>query len=183
MYRIYSVAVSAALIMWAMPLAQARSKPKEAPAAVQAIAIFEEIDSSSGEIADVAEQLEERSKGPADSEPFLDGLDTLRQDVNSIGKRLSSLEAERDSLAAWEVEALDRATSLMQDVAANTEKAIQLYNSDRNHLWATSYAADEAKASEEADQVKTMLTGYLKLAKARTQEDRLEHDLKVAPQN
>src|SRR5882724_943019 len=112
MYRIYSVAVSAALIMWAMPLAQARSKPKEAPAAVQAIAIFEEIDSSSGEIADVAEQLEERSKGPADSEPFLDGLDTLRQDVNSIGKRLSSLEAERDSLAAWEVEALDRATSL-----------------------------------------------------------------------
>lgn len=183
MNRIYSVAVSAALIVWALPLAQARSKPKDASAAVQAMAIFERIDASSAEIADVAGQLEERSKGQGDWEMHLEGLATLKQDVNSIGRELSSLDAERASLASWEVEALDRTTSLMHDVATNTEKAIETYNSDRSHLWATSYRTDTAKAAEEADQVKTLLTGYLKLAKAREREDRLEHDLKVAPQD
>jgi hypothetical protein len=182
MNRIYSLAVSTALIVWALPMAQARSKPKDASISVQAMGIFEQIEASSAEIADVAEQVQERSKSPADPEIYLDGLDTLKFDVNSIGRELKTLDAERTSLAPWEVEALDRATSLMQDIATNTEKAIETYNSDRNHLWATSYPALTGKASEDADQVKTLLAGYLKLAKAHQQMDRLEHDLSASPQ-
>jgi hypothetical protein len=182
MSRIYSVAVSTALIVWALPLAQSRSKPKDASVEVQAIGIFEEIEASSAEIADVADQLASRAKGPTDSEIYLDGLDTLKFDVNSIGRELKTLDDERASLAPWEVEALDRTISLMQDVAGNAEKAVETYNSDRSHLWATSYPAITGKASDEADQVKTLLSAYLKLAKGRAREDRLEHDLKVAPQ-
>lgn len=182
MNRFYSVAVSTALIVWALPLAQARSKPKDTSVAVQAMSIFEEIEAGSGEIADVADQLEERSKGPADPQMYLEGLDTLKSDVNSIGKELKTLDEERASLSPWEVEALDRTTSLMLDVAENTEKAIELYNSDRNHLWSTSYPAITAKAYDEADQVKTLLAGYLKLAKAHDRVDRLEHNPSVSPQ-
>jgi hypothetical protein len=183
MNRIYSVAVSTALIAWVLPLAQARSKPKDASVEVQAMGIFEEIEASSAEIADVADELAARSKGPTNPEIYLDGLDTLKLDVNSIGRELKTLDAERASLAPWEVEALDRTTSLMQDVAANAEKAMETYNSDRNHLWATSYPVIAGNASDEADQVKALLSGYLKLAKTHAQENRLEHDLKVAPQN
>ena len=181
MNRIYSVAAATVFILWALPMVQARSK-KDASVAAQARGIFEQIETSSAEIADVAEQLEERSKGTTDPEIHLEGLDTLRFDVNSIGHELKALDAERASLAPWEIEALDRTTSLMQDVAANAEKAIETYNTDRNHLWSTSYPAVTGKASDEADQVKTLLTGYLKLAKAHQQMDRLEHDLSVSPQ-
>ena len=52
MKRIYNVAVSTALIMWALPLAQARSKPKDTSVALQAMEIFEKIDVTSGETAD-----------------------------------------------------------------------------------------------------------------------------------
>ena len=122
------------------------------------------------------------SKGPADPDIYLKGLDTLRFDVNSVGRELKALDAERASLASWEIEALDRTTSLMQDVATNAEKAIETYKTDRNHLWATSYPAVMGKASDEADQVKTLLAGYLKLAKAHQQMDRLEHDRSASPQ-
>ena len=182
MNRSTFVAVSAALIVWSLPLAQAGPKAKDASPAVQARAVFQEVDASSAQIADVAEQLSERAKRQADPQLHAEGLDTLKEDVNSIGSELSSLDAERASLAPWEVEALDKTISLMQQVAANAEKAIEIYNSDRNRLWATAYPADTAKAAEEADQVKTLLSGYLKLAKARERGDRLEHDLKPAPQ-
>jgi chromosome segregation ATPase len=146
-------------------------------------AALEDIDASSAQIAYEAERLEDMAKTQKDPQLHLDGLETIKREVNSIGSDLNSLEAERDSLAAWEVEALDRTTTLMHDVAARAEKAIATYNADRNHLWSTSYSADMAKAAEEAGQVKNLLSGYLKLAKVREQEDRLEHDLRVAPQN
>ena len=185
MNRIHSVAVSAALIVWSLPLARAGSKPskpKDASAVAQAKAIFEQIDASSAEIAEVAEGLETMAKGRRDPEMHLEGLDTLKQDVNSIGSELSSLDAERASLAPWEVEALDRTTSLMHDVATHAEQAIETFSADRDRLWATSYPADTAKAAEDANQVKTLLAHYLKLAKVHEREDRLEHDLSGSQQ-
>jgi uncharacterized phage infection (PIP) family protein YhgE len=181
MKRIQSVALSFALAMLPLTLARAGSKPGNQTA--QAKAIFEQIDANSSEIADVAQQLEERAKSASDSEQELVGLDTLRKDVNSIGSELTALDAERASLSPWEVEALDRTTTLMLDVAANTEKAIETFNAERTHLWASAFPTETAKASSEADEVKSLVSGYLKLAKAREQEERLEHSLKVVPQD
>ena len=60
------------------------------------------------QVADVAEQLGVRSMRPTDPEIYLGSMDKLRFDVNSIGRELKILDAERASLASWEVEALDR---------------------------------------------------------------------------
>ena len=182
MNRIHFAAVSTALIMCELPLVQARAKSGEASAAAQGIAIFEQIEATSDEISEVAWQLGERSKGPVDSEVYRGSLDMLKSGVNAIGRELKTLDAERASLAPWEVEALDRTTSLMMDVAASTENAIETYNSNQNRLWTTSYPAFTEKASEEAHQVKIILSGYLKLAKAHQQMDRLEPGPSTSPQ-
>ena len=179
MKRIQSIALSFALVALPFTLARAGSKPGNA---MSAKALFEQIDLNSAEIADVAQRMEEQAKSAQDPQAHIVDLDTLRNDVNSVGNELTMLDAERSSLAPWEVEALDRATTLMADVAANAEKAIETFNSDRNHLWATAFPAETAKASSEADEVKTLVSGYLKLAKAREQETRLENSLRVGPQ-
>jgi len=65
----------------------------------------------------------------------------------------------------------------MHQAADNAEKAIQTYNSDRPWLWATSYVDDTAQVFKDTDQVASILRDYLKLAKTREREERLEHNL------
>jgi hypothetical protein len=183
MNSIHSAALSFALVLLPLGPARAGSNPGNPSAVIQAKAIFEDIETTSAEISDVAERLEERAQGPGDEQGAIEGLDALKAEVNRIGSDLSTLEAERASLAPWQVEALDRTTSLMLDIAANSDKAIETYNTQRNHLWATAFPVETAKAANEADEVKTLLSGYLKLEKARGQEERLERSLKAVPQN
>jgi hypothetical protein len=174
MNRFNFASLSIALTLWALPVAYAHPKPTDASVPVQAMAIFEQIQASSADIADVADRLEQNAKIPAETEMPREGLDTIKGDVNSIGSELKTLDEERASLSPWEVEALDRTISLMQEVAADTQKAIETYNSDRGRLWSTPYDSLMTNAYEEANQVKTLLTGYLKLAKARDRVERLE---------
>jgi hypothetical protein len=44
-------------------------------------------------------------------------------------------------------------------------------------LWATSYVDDTAQVFKDTDQVASILRDYLKLAKTREREERLEHNL------
>lgn len=97
--------------------------------------------------------------------------------INLIGSELQSLDNMRDSLSPWEAKALDQTLPLMREAADNAEKAIQTYNSDRQRLWATSYVDDTAHVFKDTDQVASMLRDYLKLAKIREREERLERGL------
>jgi hypothetical protein len=98
----------------------------------------------------------------------------MKSDVNNIGRELGSVEAERGSLDEWENKAFDEILPLMEEIAANTQKIILTYASDRSHLWATSFYEDSAKVFNEAQEVKGLLDGYLKLASVHQQEQRLE---------
>ena len=101
----------------------------------------------------------------------------MREDINRIGSELQSLDTMRDSLSPWEVKALDQTLPLMHDAADNAEKAIQTFNSDRPRLWASSYVDDTAQVSKDTDQVASILRDYLKLAKTRDREERLQRSL------
>jgi hypothetical protein len=175
MKRIYSLAASAVVMLWSLAPAHAAPKPKSP--STEAQSILEHIDASSASIADTAFRLGALVKDNRDPEAQLDGLDEIKTDINKIGGELQSLEAERDSLSTWEGKALDQILPLMHDAADNAEKAIQTYTSDRQRLWATSYADDTARIYKDADHVATLLRNYLKLAKTREKESRIEQSL------
>jgi hypothetical protein len=177
MKRIHSVAAAAVLILWSLPPAHGAPKLRDESASTEAKMMFEQIDAWSASIADAAFRLGEMAKSVRDPESHLEGLGVLREDVNKIGGELRSLETKRDSLSAWETKALDQTLPLMQEVADHAEKAIQTFNSDRQRLWTTSYIEDTAQISKDADQVAAMLRDYLKLAKTREKELRLERSL------
>ena len=181
MNRTYFSAASAVLILWSLPPAHGSSKPRDEAPTTEAKNMLEEIDAWSAGIADTAFHLNEMAKSQRDPQAHLDGLAALREDVNRIGRYLQTLEAERDSLAAWEAKALDRAFPLMHEIADNAEKAILTYQSDRQRLWATPYVEETEKSSEEANQVAAILHDYLKLAKTRDKESRLEHSVSGSP--
>ena len=70
----------------------------------------------------------------------------------------------------------------MKDAADNAEKAIETFNSDRSHLWATSYADDTVKVAQDADKVSTLIHDYRKLEKTQARVQQIERDLGDAAQ-
>ena len=145
MNRIYSLAASAALMLWSVAPASGAPKP-ESPS-TEAKAMFQQIDEWSADVAESAFRLSEMAKSDRDPESHLEGLAVMREDINRIGSELQSLDTMRDALSAWEAKALDQTLPLMHEAADNAEKAIQTYNSDRQRLWATSYVDDTAQSS------------------------------------
>jgi len=179
MNRIYCAAASAALVVWSVAPAHAAPKPNYT--AAEAKVMFQQIGAWSADVAESAFRLSEMAKSERDPESHFEGLTVIREDINRIGSELQSLDAIRDSLSPWEAKALDQTLPLMHDAADNAEQAIQTFNSGRQHLWATAYVGDTAQISKDADKVSSILRGYLKLAKTRDQEGRLERSLGEAP--
>jgi hypothetical protein len=175
MNRIYSVATSAALLLCSVAPASGARKPD--PPATEAKGLLQQIDEWSADVAESAFRLNALARDERDPESHLEGLAVVREDINQIGSELQSLEAMRTSLSPWEAKALDQALPLMHDAADNAEKAIQTFNSDRQRLWATAYVDDTAQVSKDTDQVASILRDYLKLAKTRDREERLQQSL------
>jgi hypothetical protein len=181
MKRLNLLAASTALLTWSLA---AQAAPRSTPpySSAQAEATLGQIDEWSANIADTAFHLSDMAQHQLDPQSHLEGLDNLKHDINWIGVDVSVLEAERNSLAAWEVQALDQIVPLMHDAAANAEKAIQTFNSDRRRLWATSYVEDTAKIAEDTNKVAALIHNYLKLEKTQEREQRIERDLGSAGQ-
>jgi hypothetical protein len=177
MKRIYSAAALVALMVFSVSLGQAASKPTDDSPALQARTMLQEIDSWCANIADTADRLSLKTKIPADTESDVEALVTLKNEVNKIGRDLRVLKFGQSDLDKWESNAVDEILPLMQEVASNAEKAIQTFNSDRNHLWTTAFPVETAKVFEDAERVKELLDGHLKLAKAREEEQRIENAL------
>ena len=111
MNRTYSLAASAALILWSV--APAPGAPKPESQATEAKAMFQQIDEWSADVAESAFRLSEMAKSNRDPESHLEGLAVMREDINRIGSELQSLDTMRDALSAWEVKALDQTLPLM----------------------------------------------------------------------
>jgi hypothetical protein len=89
-------------------------------------------------------------------------IDSLKADVNQMGKEIAALEAKRDTLAPWERDAADRVLPLVQQAAANTSRVIAYFNQNRTHLWTPEYSDMAANIRDESANIERTLHDYLK---------------------
>ena len=173
----FSIA-SALLIASSLSMAQAAgAKSNSATAAKETL---KDIEESALAATDEAEHLEQFIANPAFSpESHLDKLMALKEEVNKMGREAGTLEAERDSLAPWEQQALDKTMPLLKEAAANTTNAIEYFNENKSHLWADNYHEYASHILRDSEQIAKTLKDYLKYAKAHDQERQLEQSLGV----
>ena len=138
----------------------------EAPA-LRARVILQQADSLSSSMVRAADQLAIEAKDQELTDTQRLGLDVLRTDINQIGRDLRMLRAEPGALFEYQRQAASEARPLMQRIAANTEDAIQTFNGNRGHLWATAFPDETAGIYRDAERVKAVLDGNLKLAAAQ----------------
>ncbi|MGJ5817583.1 hypothetical protein [Paludibaculum fermentans] len=107
------------------------------------------------------------------SDSHLSPLWMLKQDVNAMGKEISALEAERDTLQPWEQQAVDKVVPLLKEAATNTEEAIEYFNTNHNFLWSPQYRGYADKVKQDSDQIARTLKNYLKYEKVQNEEQQL----------
>lgn len=170
MKRFYSIAASAVLILWSTGALKAA--PSDEPRKT-----FQQIDALSSRISEEAYHLETMARTEHVISSHVEGLDILKEDVNRIEEDLRALNAERNLLSEWETKALDQISPLMHTVTVKTEEAIRAFNADSPRLSTSPYVEDTDTVFKDAGSVKTILHDYLKLAKVREKEHRLQQNL------
>jgi hypothetical protein len=184
MNRTIVFAASSAVILLSM--SPSFGAPRSKTSAVSPLGpeqTLQEIDALAIQVRDGADKLASIVRTQAGTESQVAQLNDIKEEVNRIGRDLRTLEDERGSLAPWEVKALGQIEPLLVTVAQNANQAIRTFNSERQHLWATSYFDNAQTVSKDAKQVAALLRDYLTLSKDRQEEMRLEQRLGDLPTN
>jgi hypothetical protein len=117
---------------------------------------------SAAAVADEADELRRIANPMLGPDWHLDKLTALKDEVNQMGQEISSLRAERESLARWQQQAVDEVLPLLQATATNTASAIEYFNENRDHLWMESYRDYADRVWQGSDQIAKILKNYLK---------------------
>jgi hypothetical protein len=132
--------------------------------------------------ADEADQLRRIADPMFSPDSHRDKLTALKGKVNRMGQEISTLRAERESLAPWEQQAIDEILPLLQATAENTESAIEYFNAHGDRLWMGTYRDYADHIWQGSDQIAKILKNYLKYDTLRDQEVYAEERLRAASQ-
>jgi len=137
---------------------------------------------SAGAMADEADQLRRIANPMFSPDSHRDKLTALKGKVNQMGQEISSLRAERESLAPWEQQAIDEILPLLQATAENTESAIEYFDAHGDRLWLETYRDYADHIWQGSDQIAKILKNYLKYDRLRDQEVYAEERIRAASQ-
>jgi hypothetical protein len=153
----------------------AGSTPEE-----KATEAISELQGQAAALADGADQFRliiANNEGSRESHLLM--LDTLKADINAMGREVQALEAERGTLSPWQVQALDGSLPRLKEVAANTEQAITYFNNN-GHLWTAQYREYIKNIWSDSEQISRNLKNYVALAKVHDREQRLTQTIETA---
>jgi hypothetical protein len=87
------------------------------------------------ELRDDADHMETFTRSKVSWQGFVGKINEVRHHINKTGELLAKLQKARDTGSSWQQQAIDHITPSLQELASNTESAIQYLsnNSKRVH--------------------------------------------------
>ena len=99
-------------------------------------------------------------------------LMALKEALNKTGQEIHLLQNE--SPAPWQRQALAKATPLLSDAAANTQKAIEFYSENQLRLWTPEYHDYVQRISTDSTEAAKILKDHMNYERSRERENKLE---------
>ena len=168
-------------ITWALFIAtsfSAQAAKKIQTPADQARTTLSEIEESAVNTAREADPIGLLAGGLSQDSHY-DHLMAIKDDINRMGREISILDAESESLAPWEKQALNKVEALLRETAANAQMAIERFEQDKNDLWKEDYRRMVNGVERGSEQIAETLKAYLKYEKAHQQEEQFKQSLGV----
>jgi signal transduction histidine kinase len=91
-------------------------------------------------------------------------LNMVKQHINQTGRDLGRLEEIKSYAAPWQQQAINQLVPLAQQVASNTEAAINYLNENPNSLFAPTYAQTLEAIAGSASEMKDRVNDFLDIA-------------------
>ncbi|HWE52605.1 MAG TPA: hypothetical protein VG273_22610 [Bryobacteraceae bacterium] len=177
MKQIAYFTASAAMMAALLTPAFGAPKPGNQSSSISARASIAQMQEQFRNISERAFNLRELAMNDADPARQMAGLRALKDEVNSIGAEVQALDAQSDSLTAWQDKTLHEIRPLLSQVAEDVNKLIQVFNDNRSGLRSHPWLPETAKVSKHAEKLAALLSNKLKLAQDLEKDQQFERDL------
>jgi hypothetical protein len=168
--------VSGVVMTLALPLAQAAVKTADTSSVVdlanqsKAKMMLKQVESAAASAASEADHLHSLADKNYSREANREALMSLRDEVNEMGKAISWLNGQRDSLTPTENRTLDTLIPLAQSIASNTSDAIEYFNEG-----GVRKVTDVSwNVFQDSQKIERTVSDSLKYEKLRTREAKLQ---------
>lgn len=104
-------------------------------------------------------------------------INAIKEHVNNSGKILTELHNARDGAEAWQQDAIDRITPMLQEMASNTEAIINHLNEHQGRTWVPGYRDYVEANAEQAEDLYRLISDYLDYGSAKSKTESLEKSL------
>lgn len=141
---------------------------------LQASELLKQIRDSAVTLSKDSDRLQSLISSRVTRYSYADSLNRIKNHINQTGEQLAQFEEIRRHAAPWQQAAVDRITPIAQQLADNTEAAINYLNASPNWLYSPTYTNTLTAIAEDAQQMKNNVSDFLALAKAQQKVDDLQ---------
>jgi hypothetical protein len=106
-------------------------------------------------------------------------INQVRDHVNTLGKHLAKLKAERASAEPWQKTAIDRIGPLMADLSSDTEMVIDQLNGTNGHLNFKDYKELLEAHADESTELATLISDFVDYGRTKERLARLTSKLEL----
>ena len=143
-------------------------------AQLEASDLLKQVRNGAIQLSNDGDQLVSMARSNVSRSSYAGSLERIKAHINKTGAQLAQLEALKNEAAPWQQEAIDRITPIAQELASDTEAAIQHINEVPNKLHSVDYRNTLLAIAEDAKELKNNLSDYLNLAEAQQKVDDLQ---------
>jgi predicted alpha/beta hydrolase family esterase len=145
----------------------------EYPAADEASNLLKQIQSDAVQLSRTGETLAANSQSGLSRGSQAIYLNTVRQQINQTGENLARLEMIKADSAPWQQQAITQLIPITQQLASDTEAAINHLNENPQYLFAPTYTQSLQAIAGGASDLKDRVNGFLSVAAIDRKADQL----------
>lgn len=170
-----SFSLTLTLVSLAIPASYASARDLRAISPSQAERTLKSVQDSASALQDDVDQLQNMIADPLQfgSDSQISYLERMRQKINKMGKQIRTLDSNLEALPPWQQQAITKVLPVLQNAAANTEKAIKYFNADKTYLWSSDYRHYTDVVGQDSREMSKTLGSYLQLARLHQREQHL----------
>jgi hypothetical protein len=171
-----AVALMASILLLACPVLLAVESAEENPRVTQ---LLSEAREKAAGLSRDADEMESLTRSEVSWQTHASMLETMKEDVNDMGKIVERLQASRGSASQWQRQAIDRMVPLLKELASNTTAAINHLNQERARPTTGEYADYLRQNAETARELSDMVSSFVQYDQTRAKLEKLEQKLEL----
>ncbi|MFZ0663651.1 MAG: hypothetical protein WAM66_13230 [Acidobacteriaceae bacterium] len=144
--------------------------------AAQTSKLLQQVKTSAAQLKRDSAEMEVYSRSRLAWQSHASQINVIKEHINNSGKVLEQLHNSRDDAEPWQQDAIDKITPLLQELASNTESAIDHLNANKQ-TWHPEYEAYLKSNAEVSTDLSNLINDYIEFGKADSRTKAMEQKL------